>query len=259
MYRLDRRNKLLSYGKAHYFFEVDGKRYAFCYIRKNACSAFKKLICDTSKEADFANYSGSVMQYLEAYHRIRSVDQLQSCDHAIFVIRDPYERLISAYVNKFVVQTGNEEIFRSFETHMGMPAQEATFRIFVKDYCRSFRDKDMHVFPQHGHLVPWRYDSVLKISELYEDIFNLMGQKIADKYFSRKENFSQYGMDAISIVDVPCGELNAEYQLDKKLPSKQSLQDERLEEIIMNRYQLDYQILGKMRKVPPSNFPDNLP
>ena len=51
MYRLDRRNKIISYGRAHFWFELGGKTYGYCYIRKNACSAFKKLICDTSDVA----------------------------------------------------------------------------------------------------------------------------------------------------------------------------------------------------------------
>lgn len=177
MYRLDRRNKIISYGRAHFWFELNGKKYGYCYIRKNACSAFKKLICETSKVAKFSEHTGTELQFMEAHHRIRTYEQLQSCDHLIFVYRAPYDRLVSAYVNKFVVQTGHNEIFRSYEQQTGKAPESASFRDFIIGYCKEFREKDVHIFPQHLHLLPSRYDSVLSIETLYEDISDLMGPR----------------------------------------------------------------------------------
>lgn len=247
MYRLDRRNKIISYGRAHFWFELNGKKYGYCYIRKNACSAFKKLICETSKVAKFSEHTGTELQFMEAHHRIRTYEQLQSCDHLIFVYRAPYDRLVSAYVNKFVVQTGHNEIFRSYEQQTGKAPESASFRDFIIGYCKEFREKDVHIFPQHLHLLPSRYDSVLSIETLYEDISDLMGAEVADRYFARKANRSDYGKAEDRKVDVPCGHLHLEHTETGQLPSKEAFFDEELDQVVRRRYSKDYQMISGLR------------
>ncbi|MGB2199732.1 MAG: sulfotransferase family 2 domain-containing protein [Pseudooceanicola atlanticus] len=249
MYRLDRRNKIISYGRAHFWFELGGKTYGYCYIRKNACSAFKKLICDTSDVADFSAHKGTELQFMEAHHRIRNYDQLKSCDHLIFVYRDPYDRLVSTYVNKFVVQTGHAEIFKSYQQQTGKAPEKASFRDFVVGYCKEFREKDVHIFPQHLHLMPARYDGVLSIDSLYDDITELMGKDVAETYFARKANRSDYGKTDDPKADIPCGQLNKEYAESGQLPSKDAFFDEDLEQVVKRRYSKDYQMISGLRAV----------
>lgn len=74
-------------GDYHLRLPIGGKRIVYAYIRKNACSAFKAAV---------GMPEAHVGQLVDAF-RWRP---WQPRDAAIFVYRDPVERLVSLYRNK---------------------------------------------------------------------------------------------------------------------------------------------------------------
>ena len=246
MTSLDLRNDILTYGKAHFHFEVSGRHFAYAYIRKNACSAFKDLICDTSKQGNFSSYAGSQLEFMAQHHKIRSAELLQNCEARIFVYRDPFERVISVFVNKFVVQTGNTAIFKNYKEVTGKDPGAATFETFLKEYCRDFRKRDVHIERQSRHLLPVNYEVALEIGNLHGHMSELIGSELADRYFARKANSSTYGVDSSDMSRVPADELNAGYRASGELPSKAAFTRDDLVEICKRRYALDYQLMARL-------------
>ncbi|WP_416274518.1 sulfotransferase family 2 domain-containing protein [Lamprobacter sp.] len=85
---------------------------AYCYIRKNASTAFKRLILDLSPHRSAIDQSKSRIQFMGLYHRESRIDALESCDYRIFVYRDVLERIASLFANKFKVRSGAEDIMK---------------------------------------------------------------------------------------------------------------------------------------------------
>ncbi|WP_173508503.1 MULTISPECIES: sulfotransferase family 2 domain-containing protein [unclassified Aliiroseovarius] len=148
----------------HYWFEANGKRFAYAYIRKNACTAFKTLICETSRRADFVETGLRPMRFMNKYHRIKTRRQLDQCHTRLFVYRDPYGRLVSAYLNKFVARKGHEDIFQRYQSATGQHPDDTSFRDFVTRYCiPPFSQRDKHVRPQASRLLDLPYDHAIEM------------------------------------------------------------------------------------------------
>lgn len=246
MKQLDLRNDILVRGKGHFAFEANGRRFAYAYIRKNACSAFKDLICETSNQADFSEYKGSQLEFMGQHHKIRSVDVLEQCDTRIFVYRDPFERVISVFVNKFVSQTGNAAIFQNYQEVTGQDPRLATFESFLRDYCRHFRDRDVHVERQSVHLLPIVYNAALSLSSLHTGMTSLIGLTLADRYFAHKVNSSSYGSDTSDMSSLTARQLHKRYKETRELPSKRAFMREDLIDLCRQRYAVDYEMIDAL-------------
>ncbi len=96
-------------GGLHFTFELAGKRVVYCYIRKNASSAFKKLIVDCSPFSNLMKENENPIHFLYKYHKSTAKD-FSRADHIIFVYRDPIERILSLFKNKFIQQIGAQDI-----------------------------------------------------------------------------------------------------------------------------------------------------
>src|SRR3954469_11320300 len=77
---------------SHFCFTIGGKRFAYCYIRKNGCSAFKRLMLD---RAGAEREEEQPITTLSRQFGARSLNDVRSADHRILVLRNPYSRLVS--------------------------------------------------------------------------------------------------------------------------------------------------------------------
>lgn len=98
--------------------EVNGKRIAYTYIRKNACSAFKELFKYYSDHS-FPSDRNPIETMLK-HHRIKSLEEARNTEFQVAVLRDPYERAVSLYKNKFIQRSGHEDIFKNFKKVTGV-------------------------------------------------------------------------------------------------------------------------------------------
>jgi hypothetical protein len=244
MKQLDLRNRIFLQGKAHFAFGANNKRIAYAYIRKNACSAFKDLICGTSDQATFDGVSGSELNFMNTHHRIKTADRLADCEECVFVYRDPFERAISVFVNKFVVWTGNGAIFKDYEAATGANPEDATFETFLNVYCRTLKDRNQHVQPQSRHLIPIRYTAALSLNNLRREIVPVIGEELAERYFAHKVNASTYGDDHADKSMLTARELNAHYKATNVLPSKHAFMRDDLIELCKCRYAVDYDLIA---------------
>lgn len=188
--KLDNRGGRPSPLRAHFRFAVDGRRFAYCRIRKNGCSAMQQFIIETSPHKIGASESG--YQFLRKHHSVPTIKALRSAERRILIFRDPVERIQSLFVNKFLQRSGAVGIFRSYRAVTGRDPTEASFQDFITNYVARLGDVplDPHVWPQHWHLCPVVYDHVFSLHALTEGMAQIIGQEAAARYFRRKVNTS---------------------------------------------------------------------
>lgn len=162
----------LQRGDYHFLLPIGGKRILYAYIRKNACSAFKAAV---------GMSDAHVGQLVDAF-RWRF---WQRYDAAIFVYRDPVERLVSLYRNKVLDDSGNGDILKAYRTAMG--EEPSTFERFVEFAAQ---DSDPHCIPQQQHLKPIRYTHAIPLGGLHDRMASLVGDKAAEP-FRRRVNASK--------------------------------------------------------------------
>lgn len=153
-------------GRIHLAFDLGGKRIVYAYIRKGACSAFKQVL---------------------GYHPSESIDTVAQqyryvggpYDAALFVWRDPVERLVSLYKSKIIERRGAQGMIEACERVLGhVPAD---FDEFV-DFAVGMPDP--HCWTQYSHLRRMRYTHAIPMGGLHEAMVALVGEEHASAFAS---------------------------------------------------------------------------
>lgn len=123
-----------------------GRRIVYTYIRKNGCTAFKRHILESTGQSAWD---------APAVRRLRvppAVIEAGDLDLSIFVHRDPFERAVSTFLNKFVALSGAEDVLASYAARTGRDPGTASFAQ-VLDYLQGGVARvDCHFWPQKAHL-----------------------------------------------------------------------------------------------------------
>lgn len=210
----------------HYEFMFEGKRIIYCYIRKNASSAFKRLIVDLSTAGQKPEPDENKIHYLNRHHRIQNPQRIRGADHVIFVHRNPIDRMISLFTGKFIQHKGNRGIFKSYRNITEENPETATFSDFVDRYLQKGTEKlDPHVFSQCSHLLPAMYTEAIPLEKLYSAMKDILSPEAADIYFAQKTNSSTVGLnqyyDDSDVAITPASILRERWLMDASLPRKQ--------------------------------------
>lgn len=214
--RATRRN-----GFPHFVFTAGGRQILYCYIRKNACSSFKKLMVGGCSREGFANQ----FELLKARHGVAFSEGLPRVDHAIFVYRDPFERMASLYVNKFVQISKAADIQRAYREVTGQRPEEASFADFVTSYLSDPRARDPHIRPQRRHLLPIRYTEAIPLRRLHEAMTAILGAELAERHFARPANATRSlpRYEGEDLAERPAAELARRYEEGEGLPATGAL------------------------------------
>ena len=174
----------------HFGFEMRGKRLLYCYIRKNACSAFKRMITVRSPERAKLDGFSSRLKFLRRFHGVRDI-RAEEYDHTIFVYRDPVERLVSVWRNKFVQRDGHDDVFASYAAVTGRDPERASFAEFLEVYmARPLPELNVHLHPQAACLAAIRYSDALPLRNLHDHMVPIIGAKPAARFFRQATNAS---------------------------------------------------------------------
>lgn len=168
----------------------DGMHVVYTYIRKNACSAFKALMMERSKVTRKHGFVYAQAQGLETLHAYRPRWWHGHCDMRMFVYRDPFERCVSAFVNKFVEARNNNDIFANFAAETGKSPKTATFADFVAYIDGPFEALDCHVWPQKSHLADEVYTHAIPMQKLSQVVGSTLPSLAP--YFSQPANASKW-------------------------------------------------------------------
>jgi len=236
--------------RKHFTLQLDSHLLVYAYIRKNACSAFKKLFVGESPyAAQYPEYEP--LGLMGRFHKTRIGDLLNDKVLSVVVLRDPYQRLISLYLNKFVVRSGNADIFASYSRLTGRDPEKATFYEFLTEYVDRFPFKklDCHLIPQIDHLGRFAYNGPVRFESLFDDLKRVLGDRYAEQYFRKKVNATTYADDAVS-AEYGCmtepAVLIEQYKRTGVVPSYKHFMCDALEHTIRTRYGDDLAIVERL-------------
>lgn len=223
--------------RSHFLFEIGGQSIAYCYIRKNACSAFKRMILDQ------LGYEGSWDDGIKALEPLasRNVAEAKSAVWRIYVYRDPFERAASLFRNKLIMREGSEGLIADFERVSKLQAEDATFEEFVGIYLAA-GPNDPHTWPQASQLLPMSYNSVSTLSSLFDDMKAIIGEDLARRYFAKPANQSSASLYDEPSSGVPIRLLRERYESKAELPSTAALDQARVRATIARLYHDDYSL-----------------
>jgi hypothetical protein len=232
--------------RSHFLVDIGGETIAYCYIRKNACSAFKRMILDR------AGYEGKWDDALQFLSRFAAPDlaAAKAARWRIYVYRDPFDRMVSLFRNKLIMQEGDRDFLPHFESISGLAAPEATFRQFVTGYLTR-KPGDPHVRSQASHLLPIDYNCISTPETLFADMLAVVGKDLAAKYFAEPVNDSSRALFDEPSADVPVAELRERYAAAGELPASAALGDPELRAIIRRVYRDDYRLARQAAAARP--------
>ena len=247
----------------HYY--IDSIRSKCCvYIRKNASTIFKKIIIDlASSKIKALSLSPTQMMFKSGYV---SLENARLCRERVFVLRDPTERVISGFLNRFIMKVptaSKEGVGKSIHSICGRDPLSITFSSFVSDYLSSGLSKvDNHFATVVSHLGPFNYTKVMLDKFLYDDAKFIFGDETADKHFFIKRNATNKCItaDLKNAFNIPASELFLMYQSSGVLPTKESLMDSSVVAAIKDLYSADYDIYTDYisRRSKNGNLPVNI-
>ncbi|SDF17956.1 sulfotransferase family 2 domain-containing protein [Limimaricola pyoseonensis] len=241
-------------GRNHFMIEIAGRRLGYCYIRKNACSSFKRMFLDLAPPDLPRRPDERPIDFMRRHFRMTPED-FERCDHLVLVHREPLARLLSMFRNKFVAETGAQDITRSFERLEGRPAAQASFRDFATRYlARDFARIDRHVLPQRLHLARAVYTDVIPISDLHDRMAAILGPDLAARYFARPVNRSSH-VPLVAMpgaAERPVAELRRLYAETGTMPDDDSLLPPDLRARLLARYAMDRDLAGPAAAARPA-------
>jgi hypothetical protein len=235
-------------GRNHFHLRVGHQRIGYCYIRKNACSSFKKMFLDLAPAEYDRKSDERPIDFMRRHYRMEEKD-FARCDHLVFVYRDPITRVMSMFRNKFVAGTGAVDIIRNFETLENRKSDDASFRDFVEGYLqKDFQKLDRHVLPQKLHLRRALYTDVIMIDDLHEHIDRILGTQIADTYFRRPVNrTSDIPLQPVAgASEMPLRQVRKIFAEQGYMPDDESFLPPDIKAQLVSRYAMDYEIIQRM-------------
>lgn len=234
----------------HYAFAHNGKHYLYAHIRKNASSAFVNFLVE--KLPRHIRHDARTMRSLNLKLAPKRHAQINRRYCSIFVYRNPLERLVSLFNNKFVEDPdpySQQSLNQNFEHITHTRFVDTTFSDFVRGYLqRYFRlfsagwVLDAHVIPQADCLWPIHYSHVIRFEHLHEDLSLILGKETANQYFSRKVNSTSTRLYDDPSSDIPVSDLRQRFAQSGELPSPQAYCDGEIQSIIRQLYAIDYEL-----------------
>jgi hypothetical protein len=234
--------------RSHFGITVGGVPIAYCYIRKNACSAWKRLFVEESPfAAERARYRREIA-FMAARHGLRSIADIERYDRRVAVVRDPVERYVSAFVSLLVAGTPppTRQLRNLGRRLIGREVEDVSFDMMLEHLLPNGGDRrrrriEKHFWPQVWHLAPLRYTDVIDIDRLAATMKAMIGDTLGARYFDRPVNATAV-MPAYEDPDaggMPASELAARYRNTGALPAKASFLRDGRADVIRAAYAED--------------------
>lgn len=236
----------------HYRLNYRGKRYLFCYIPKNASSSILWLLFNLSSHRINDNVEKeNIDKLMKQHHLVRSLRDLKKIDASFLFVRNPYTRVVSTFVNKFVVRLGNDSIFRDYYSCTGLDPKDATFSDFVERYLAQSTDpvsgnickaRNRHIYTQLQQLLPIDYTEVSDTSEF---------DRIVSRYFPnvtppRKNSRPASSSSITNACLVPSSMLHDAFLRDQEVPSYSAFEGNELRSLISDIYEKDFRFFKEI-------------
>lgn len=228
------------------FFMVSHKyKFLLGWSAKCGCSSVKKWYLAThninAAELNMPVYKAIGYGNTE-YSRVEWSNPQKYKEYRKFVVvRNPYSRAVSGFVNKYVIE-------KAFPNR-GWSTYDEFLHILSKD--KKFETVDTHHFtPQFSENFPrfkragFTFDHVIKLEELTEELQRIGTLLGTDPKVVPKANETKYGSQKESFMDAANMKI-ADFDL-KNIPPYQSFYDESRIKLIHKIYAMDFENLARL-------------
>lgn len=233
----------------HFVINIGGIDYIYVYIRKNACSAWKKVFLAESSHNGAGENNLRPIEFMNKFHRVSSLDAVTAVKRKIVILRDPVIRVYSAFINQIVMRMDRQySLHRSIEQVAGKPIGRLNFSEFVNLYLTKVdpAEIDGHFQPQNSALLDIEYSDVWDLSTLHQKSAELFGVPFADRYFAKKVNSTERLIKSDEGAwDLKIREIAKKYVHENIVPDIEALISPDTAEKLCLYYQRDYELLKK--------------
>ena len=175
-----------------------------------------------------------------------SLRDLATANYRFTILRCPYGRLVSCFLDKFVKRTPDSAQFIT-ATKNSIDLETLTFRRFCEEIAKpSILRSNMHWRPQVDFLVYATYDDYFcfeAFSSIQPLLNSRIGLKLIDARPLAKHDLSHYKMvhATHSFADTPLAQVEA-MLLNGFYPKPESFYDDELYKLIGNTYKSDFEL-----------------
>lgn len=219
-------------------------RLAYTYIPKNACTSFKRTLgqgqgwlapdAPSAHEMDPRRWLSGLVRYPRA-------------EEKIVVLRDPFDRLLSGYLNRFLMR-GDPAVDHAMSTGLadvtgpGSTADDVTFSHFVEYLARTpGRRLNEHWRPQSDFLTG-SYTRYIRFDHLTEDT-GFLTERGLPLQARRGHGTSADRRDlGPGWADRKARRLRRVRKEKGALPERENMFDERLYSLVADRYAQDVEL-----------------
>lgn len=219
-------------------------RIAYTYIPKNACTSFKRTF---GQAQGWLDDDASSTHDMKATWWLSGLARYRAADDRIVVVRDPWDRLLSGYQNRFLMRDDDVAAHAMSGGLAGAIGEDAvpadvTFEQFLEYLARTpDRKLNEHWRPQANFLVG-SYTRVIRFDHLAEDTEFLAARGLPLQS-ARGHGTSAMRKDlGPGWGSRPARRLRRLRRQDGVLPSRESMYDEQLTALVAERYAEDVEL-----------------
>jgi hypothetical protein len=222
-------------------------RLAYTYIPKNACTSFKRTF-GTAQGWLGSTPSAHTMRVSWWLIGFASYPRVQE---RVVVIRDPFDRVLSAYLNRFLMDGEDSARDHAMKTGLGASldagstADDVTFADFVK-YLASTPNRRLneHWRPQSDFLLG-EYTRLIRFEHIPEDTAFLaeLGLTLPHRGVNTstiRQDLGSYWGDRKAI------QLRKLRRRRRILPAAENMYDDRLRALVVDRFAADVDLVRRM-------------
>lgn len=156
----------------------------YCYVAKVGCSFIK-----TGFLVDYFSERGDIVDphlIRDKVHRrvvefrVRNIAEIETAKARILIVRDPWQRLVSAFLDKFVRVSGGVSFAQKVSKELGKQTHQITMADFTS-YLASTRTAllNEHWVPQAAHKVPTAGYDIVSLDQIEKNSITARWAKAA--------------------------------------------------------------------------------
>ena len=236
-------------------------RFAYTNIPKNACTSFKRTF---GRAQGWLGANAPSAHDMTGAHWVLGLTRYVSVDERLVVIRDPFDRILSGYLNKFLKRedfSADQAMETGLAGLLGPAASrsDTTFAHFVEYLSRTpGRNLNAHWRPQSDFIIG-SYTRYLRFEHLVEDTaFLAQRGLVLDEARGHATSTIQRDLGP-GWGDRRAGELRRVRQRRGVLPSRDNMYDERLYAKVAERYAEDVALFRSVQGQQETPGPQRLP
>lgn len=209
----------------------------YSFIPKNGCTALRYALAIDNG----CLKPGDDPRWVDANNAtfLASLPDLILADYTFVVLRCPYRRLASAFLDKITGEAKRREVFLE---NSGISSEDLTFRRFAESMRQKpLRRLDHHWAPQTDFLIYEQYDDVFCLEAFDAMVMRLeerIGLKVVDVRPIVRHGLDSYSPVAGQFADVLWSKI-ADMRMERQSPTAASLYDDELLALVGGVYAED--------------------